>query len=348
MLLPIGRLAVLRSVSSEQYITALAFISIAGQLGPLFGPTLGGFLVQAVAWHWIFLINVPIGLVGLLAVRRYLPSGQLDNVPPFDLIGCGLLSLCMAAFSLGLDAPHVEHRALLAIGLFALSALSALLYVFHAKRRKNPLFRLGLFFEPNFTLGLVGNLVCRIGCAAVPFLLPLMMQLQLGYSPLRSGLMMLPAAIAGTIAKPWIGPMVRRFGYDSFLMINTVIVGLAIVSFAAISPGWPLAVEIVQLAVFGAANSMQYAAMNSVTLKGLTPSDAGAGNSLFSMVQTLAIGLGVTIGGGMVGLLSDHLEATGTAFQLTFALLGVITLLSAWVFRKMDATLLNTGARPTR
>ncbi|WP_420223408.1 MFS transporter [Pigmentiphaga litoralis] len=212
MLLPIGRLAVLRSVSSEQYITALSFISIAGQVGPLFGPTLGGFLVQAVSWHWIFLINVPIGIVGLLAVRRYLKSDALPEPLPFDIVGCVLLSVCMVAFSLAMDAPPDAQRALWwTVGL-GISALSALLFVAHAKRRPHPLFRLGLFREPNFSVGLIGNLVCRIGCAAVPFLLPLLMQLQLGYSPLQSGLMMLPAAIAGVIAKPCIGPWCAASG----------------------------------------------------------------------------------------------------------------------------------------
>src|SRR6202000_979733 len=105
MRLPIGRLAVLRSVSGEQYVSALAFISIAGQLGPIAGPTLGGYFVQAITWHWIFLINVPLGAVGLYAVQRYLPSHGEAKAPPFDFIGCGLLSLCMIAFSLAVDAP---------------------------------------------------------------------------------------------------------------------------------------------------------------------------------------------------------------------------------------------------
>jgi predicted MFS family arabinose efflux permease len=171
----------------------------------------------------------------------------------------------------------------------------------------------------------------------VPFLLPLLLQVRLGYSPLHAGMLLLPAAIAGTIAKPWIAPLVKRFGYDRFLLVNTAIVGMSIVSFALITPGWPLAASIVQLAVFGASNSMQFAAMNSVTLKGLRKEDAGSGNSLFSMVQMLAIGLGVTIGGTMVNVFkSEAGMATNASFQITFVIVGLITLVSAWVFRKMD------------
>src|SRR6202789_3228134 len=261
MLLPIGRLAVLRSVSSEQYVSALAFISIAGQLGPIAGPTLGGWFVEAITWHWIFLINVPIGAVGLFAVNRYLPRSSTSAAPPFDFFGCALLSLCMIAFSLAVETPVQTHRAAWAGGLFVLGLASALAYVPYAKRRANPLFKLKLFSEPNFSVGLIGNLVCRVGSSAVPFLVPLLLQLQLGYSPLHSGLMMLPAALAGTLAKRWIAPLVRRYGYDTFLLVNTVIVGSAIVSFALISRGTPLVIEAAILAVFGAANSMQFAAM---------------------------------------------------------------------------------------
>ncbi|HZZ13698.1 MAG TPA: DHA2 family efflux MFS transporter permease subunit [Paraburkholderia sp.] len=336
MLLPIGRLAVLRSVSGEQYVAALAFISIAGQLGPIAGPTLGGWFVQSATWHWIFLINVPIGAIGLYAVQRFLPSHGEAQAPPFDFVGCGLLSLCMIAFSLAIDAPADTHRAAWSAGLFALAAVSALAYIPHAKRRRNPLFKLSLFGEPNFTVGLIGNLVCRVGSSAVPFLVPLLLQLQLGYSPLHSGLMMLPAAIAGTISKRWIAPLVRHYGYDTFLLVNTIIVGSSIVGFALISRGTPLIVEIAILAVFGAANSMQFAAMNSVTLKGLSHEDAGSGNSLFSMVQMLAIGLGVSIGGGLVNLFSAQWGSAALGFRLSFVCVGVITLISAWVFRHLD------------
>ena len=218
-----------------------------------------------------------------------------------------------------------------------MSAVAALAYIPHARRRRNPLFQLALFSEPNFSVGLVGNLLCRIGSSAVPFLLPLLMQLELGYTPLHSGLMMLPAAFAGTAAKGWIAPLVKRYGYDAFLLVNTLLVGASIVAFALFSPGTPLVVEIAILAVFGACNSMQFAAMNSVTLKGLSIKDAGSGNSLFSMVQMLAIGLGVSIGGGLVQVFEAQSGSAALGFRLSFVCVGVITLLSALVFRRLDA-----------
>ena len=349
MLLPIGRLAVLRAVSGEEYVAALALISVSGQVGPIVGPTLGGWFVQAFSWHWIFLINVPIGVVGLLAVLRYLPRATDVEAPPFDVAGCALLSLCMIAFSLAVDVPFRSHRAAWSVGLFVLSFVTALSYIPYARWRRNPLFRLELFRQPNFSVGLIGNLLCRVGSSAVPFLVPLLLQLELGYSPLRSGIMMLPAAVSGAIAKRWIAPLVRRYGYDMFLLVNTLIVGGSIAAFALISPGTPIIVEIVVLVIFGTSNSMQFAAMNGVTLKDLSREDAGSGNSLFSMVQMLAMGLGVSIGGALVSVVSHHWGSVALGFRVSFACVGTVTLVSALIFRRIEDTpAAVASARPVK
>ncbi|MBJ9655546.1 DHA2 family efflux MFS transporter permease subunit [Burkholderia multivorans] len=336
MLLPIGRLAVLRRVPGEQYVSALAFVSIAAQLGPIVGPTLGGWLTQAISWHWVFIVNVPVGAIGLVAVQRFLPHDQATQPPPFDFIGCALLSVAMVALSLAIDPPMATQRGAWATGLAVIGLASALAYLPHARRRAQPLFRLGLFREPNFGAGLLGNLLCRIGTSALPFMLPLLMQVQLGYTPLQSGMMMLPAAIAGVIAKRWIAPLVRRFGYAAFLVANTGIVGSAIAGFALVSARPAPALEIALLVVFGAANSMQFAAMNSVTLKGLSHADAASGNSLFTMMQMLAMGLGVSIGGGLINLFAARLGSTASGFMLAFVCMGAVTLLSSLVFRRID------------
>jgi len=335
MLMPIGRLAVLRRVSGEQYVAALAMISVAGQVGPLLGPTLGGWFAEALSWHWVFLINLPIGVAGMLAVRHFLQDDALPTVEPFDFIGCGLLSLCMVSFSLGVDTPVATHRGVWALGLIALSVASALAYIPYAKARAHPIFNLSLFREPNFSVGLIGNLVCRVGSSSVPFLLPLLFQLQLGYTPFHSGLMMLPTAIAGILAKRCIAPLIKRYGYSTFLLVNTLIVGGSIVAFAIITNSTPLVISVFILAVFGASNSMQFAAMNSVTLKSLPASEAGSGNSLFSMVQTLAIGLGVSTSSSLVRIFSGALDSTSDGFRVSFAIVGTITLLSALVFRRV-------------
>ncbi|WP_431825147.1 multidrug transporter subunit MdtD [Burkholderia sp. F1] len=335
MLLPIGRLSVLRGVPGEQYVSALAFVSIGGQLGPIFGPTLGGWLSEAVSWHWIFLINAPVGAVGFVAVQRYLRHDHATQPPPFDFIGCALLSAAMILLSLAVDPPAQAHHAAWSAGCAALGVAAALAYLPYARRRARPLFRLALFHEPNFGAGLLGNLLCRIGSSAVPFMLPLLMQVQLGYTPMRSGLMLLPAAIAGVLAKNRIAPLVKRYGYPAFLVVNTVIIGVTIAGFALVSGQSSPLLEGALLVVFGAANSMQFAAMNSVTLKDLSHADAASGNSLFTMMQMLAMGLGVSIGGGLVNLFAARLGSAASGFMLAFVCVGAITLLSAFVFRRI-------------
>ena len=162
------------------------------------------------------------------------------------------------------------------------------------------------------------------------------MQLQLGFTPLHSGLMLLPAALTGIVAKRWIATLVKHYGYRGFLLVNTLVVGSAIMAFSLIDAGTPLVITLVVLAVFGAANSMRFAAMNSVTLKDLSHSDAGSGNSLFSMVQMLAMGLGVSIGGGIVHVLSVR-YSSAMGFRLVFICVGLVTLFSALVFRLLES-----------
>jgi hypothetical protein len=148
----------------------------------------------------------------------------------------------MFACSLAIDVPMQTHRAAWSASLFVVGLGSALTYISYARRTSHPLFKLALFSEPNFSVGLIGNLVCRIGSSAVPFLVPLLLQLQLGYTPLHSGLMMLPAALAGTVAKRWIAPLIQRYGYETFLLVNTVIVGGSIVAFALFSTATPIVI----------------------------------------------------------------------------------------------------------
>ncbi|AOJ69623.1 MULTISPECIES: DHA2 family efflux MFS transporter permease subunit [Burkholderia] len=336
MLLPIGRLAVLRGVPGDEYVAALAFVSIFGQIGPILGPTLGGWLTQSMSWYWVFLVNLPICAVGLVAVRRYMPRDEPIDPPPFDYTGYTLLSSAMIVGSLAIDALSDGGYTDWTLGVTAIAAAAAIMYVAHARRRANPLFRLELFREPNFAVGLAGNLVSRIGIGATPFLLPLMMQLEFGYSPLRSGLMLVPAAIAGVIAKPWIAPLVRRYGYRTFLFVNTLIVGAVIALFAAIGPDTPLVAEMALIAIFGAINSIQIAAMNSVTLKGLPHRDAASGNSLYSMVQMLSMGLGASVGSGLTSLFGEQTGSSLLGFKLSFVCVGVVTLVSAAIFRRIQ------------
>lgn len=342
LLLPVGRLVVLRTFPREQFLQAMSFVAIPGLIGPLIGPTLGGWLVEVASWHWIFLINVPVGLAGWLATLRYMPGQAAAQVARFDLAGYLMLAFGMVALSLALDglaSLGLRQASVLVLMIFGLAALAA--YWLHAARRPDPLFSPHLFSVPTLRIGLLGNLFSRLGSSCMPFLVPLLLQVTMGYSPLHAGLMMLPVAVAGMSMKRFTTPLITRFGYRRVLVTNTLLVGLAMANFALAAPSQSLWVHGLQLAVFGAVNPLQFTAMNTVTLKDLEHGTASSGNSLLSMVQMLAMGMGVAAAGGVLAAFTDFYQAapdhqTLLAFQATFACMGLITVASAAIFWQLS------------
>lgn len=343
MLLPVGRLAVLRVVPRKEFLAAMSFVTLPGLIGPLVGPTLGGWLAQAVSWHWIFLINVPLGIVGGIAALRLMPDLR-EPVSRFDLLGYLLLAFGMVTISLSLDAlsdrrPH--HAVVLLLLVFGLAGLAA--YWLHAARSERPLFPLALFKVHTFGVGLLGNLFSRIGSAGMPYLIPLLLQVAIGYSPIKAGMMMIPAAIAGMFSKRIVVPLVHRLGYRRVLVGNTVLVGLAMASFALVGPETPWYLLGLQFAGFGAVNSLQFTAMNTLALRDLDDELASSGNSLLSMVMMLAMSMGVAIAGGLLGAFGGASIDPGRgdalwAFRWSFVCVGLVTMASAAIFAQLEPT----------
>jgi EmrB/QacA subfamily drug resistance transporter len=340
MLLPVGRLAVLRAYPRERLLQAMSVVAIPGLVGPLVGPTLGGWLVEIASWHWIFLINIPIGLAGCAATAVYMPAERVPQIPPFDLAGYLLLATGMLATSFALDGLSelsFQHATVLILLIFGLVSLVA--YWLRAAQQPQPLFPPRIFATHTFSIGLLGNLFARLGSGSMPFLVPLLLQVSLGYTPFHAGMMMLPVSAAAMVSKQIVTPLITRVGYRKILVVNTTLVGIAMASFALISPTQPLWLMISQLAFFGFVNSIQFTAMNTVTLKDLEGSEASSGNSLLSMVQMLSMSLGVAAAGG---LLATFLEAHGSgrelfAFHSTFICVGLMTAASAWIFWQLSA-----------
>ena len=338
LLLPVGRLAVMRQVPREQFLAAMSFVAIPGMVGPLVGPTLGGWLVQVASWHWIFLINVPVALAGWFATVRHMPEGRGQPAGRFDLGGYLMLAFGMVAISLALDGLAdlgLRQATVLVLMIFGLASLAA--YWLHAMRRPEPLFSPTLFHVPTLSIGLIGNLFARLGSSCMPFLIPLLLQVSLGYSPFDAGLMMVPVAAAGMLSKQLATTLVRRAGYRKVLVANTVLVGLAMASFAVTAPEVPGWLRVLQLALFGAVNSLQFTVMNTVTLKDLSAVQASSGNSLLSMVQMLAMSMGVAAASAVLAAFYGYFEASGAqrtleAFHATFATMGLITIASAGIF----------------
>ena len=341
MLLPVGRLAVLRAVPRGSFLAAMSFVTVPGLVGPLIGPALGGWLSDVASWHWIFLINLPLGVVGGIAALKWMPDLRAP-VSRFDAAGYGLPAFGMIAVSLSIDAlsGHAPRQAALVVLLVAgLAALVA--YWLHAARASAPLFPLTLFRTRTFSIGLLGNMFARLGSSGMPYMIPLLLQVALGFPATQAGLMMVPVAIAGMFSKRIVVPLVQRFGYRNVLLVNTVLTGLTMASFALVDAGQPLWLHLLQFAVFGAVNSLQFTAMNTLALRDLGGSEASAGNSLLSMVMMLAMSLGVATAGGLLGAFGGEPAGTApmlSAFRWTFVCLGALTMASAAIFAQLGPT----------
>jgi len=336
MLLPVGRLAVLRAYPRDEFLKAMSFVAIPGLIGPLIGPTLGGWLSEAASWHWIFLINIPIGTLGLVATVRYMSDSAPRVRERFDAAGYLLVALGMATISLALEGiGNVRMGGAIALILLVFGLASLAAYWLHATRAETPLFSPGLFRVRTYSIGLLGALFARLGISSMPFLLPLALQVSLGFSPLQAGMAMIPVTIAALTMKRMVTSLVGCFGYRNVLITNTLLVGTMIASFALMTPEQPVWLRILQFFSLGAVNSLQFTTMNTVTLKDLGPQQASSGNGLMSVVQMLAMSLGVAAAAALLSNFSATEAAQQDAlhaFRATFVCVGIMTCASAAIF----------------
>ncbi|MDG0817245.1 multidrug transporter subunit MdtD [Bdellovibrio svalbardensis] len=353
MMMPVGRLAVLRAFPNEGFLRAISFVTIPALIGPLIGPTLGGWLVQFASWHWIFLINIPVGILGCIATYIYMPDSRGPERRHFDIPGFLMLSSSMVCISFALDGLSelgFQQATVMMLLIFGLASLCA--YWLHARKSTEPLFSLQLFGSQSYTIGLMGNLFARIGSSSMPFLIPLLLQVSLKFTPFEAGMTMIPVALAGIFAKRLATPLILRLGYRNVLVGNTLCVGLAMASFSLFSlsqPGW---LRLIQLLFFGTVNSIQFTAMNTLTLKDLETKLASSGNSLFSMIQMLAMSFAVAAAGALLSTFAGHYGFSDEgayalqAFKATFICMGVITCSSAWIFWQLPPDLKDSSTEP--
>ncbi len=334
-LLPVGRLAMLRIIPREQFLSAMSTMSLAGLLGPLMGPILGGWLVEYASWHWIFLINVPIGLLGILVTFKAMPNVTEASVKTFDFSGFILLAIAMIGMALGIEniASH-EISKTLSISLLLAGLLSALTYAYHSHTHQNALFRSRLFKNKVYLIGVLGNFFARFGSNAVPFILPLMLQIAFKMEPFMTGVMLTPIVLGSLFSKPIIRPILQRIGYRSILIVNTLLVGLCIASFAMHTADTPTWVRALHFFVFGVINSLQFVTMNTFTLKDLAQQDASSGNSFLSMIMMLSMSIGIAIAGSMLNAFTAYFGQVEMikAFHYTLIFLGMINIVTILIF----------------
>lgn len=342
MMVPVGRLTVMKIVPREQYMAAMTFVTLPGQIGPLMGPALGGFLVQYASWHWIFLINIPVGIVGAIATLLLMPNYQMQT-RRFDLSGFILLAIGMASLTLALDGHKGMGLSGSAIaGPVALGVAALLRYVWHAYGNSRALFSLRLLRTPTYKIGLLASLLGRIGSGMLPFMTPLFLQVGMGFTPFHAGLMMIPMIIGSMGMKRIVVQVVNRFGYRNVLVAATLLLALVSLSFLlAAMLGWLWLLPVV-LFFRGMINSLRFSAMNTLTLKDLPDRLASSGNSLLSMVMQLSMSLGVSVAGILIGSFAHHCvvadsPAIHSAFIYSYCCMALIIALPALAFARVPA-----------
>lgn len=340
MMVPVGRLTVMKIVPRAQYMAAMTFVTLPGQVGPLLGPALGGILVEYASWHWIFLINLPVGIVGAIATLMLMPNYTLQT-RRFDLSGFLLLAAGMALLTIALDGSKETGMTHFALGALVLCGIAAiLLYLNHARNNPRALFSLTLFHTPTFSLGLLGSFAGRIGSGMLPFMTPVFLQIGLGFSPFHAGLMMIPMVLGSMGMKRIVVQVVNRFGYRRVLVCTTLgLAGVTLLFMSAALLGWYYVLPFVLL-LQGMINSTRFSSMNTLTLKDLPDELASSGNSLLSMIMQLSMSIGVTVAGLLLGMFGQqHVTAdsgaTHTVFIYTWLCMAVIIALPAVIFARV-------------
>lgn len=338
LLLPVGRLAMLKVIPRTQFLAAMSLMSLAGLIGPMIGPTLGGWIVEVYTWNWIFLINIPMGILGVLMTIKAMPNVTEPTVQKFDLRGFIFLVVGMVCLSLGVENfADPRYSTLSSIVLVIVGLIGSGIYAFHAHTHENALFRSRLFKYKIYSIGILGNFFARLGGNSIPFLLPLMLQIAFGFSPLVTGILMIPTVMGSLVSKPMIRPLIQKFGYRNVLLVNTVLVGACIVSFALSNADTPIWLRTIHFLIFGILNSIQFVAMNTLTLKDLPQQDASSGNSFLSMIMMLSMSIGVALAGTLVNIFEARLGAAfiTSAFHYTLICLGFINVITAVIFWKI-------------
>lgn len=345
MMVPVGRIILLRKVPKDELLKAMAFLSLPALLGPLIGPPVGGFLVTYASWHWIFLINVPVGLLGILLVRHYIRDDFPRSDVRLDWAGFILSGISIASLVMGFEA--IGHRSLPPLhlgGLIALGLVCGLLYVWHAKRAANPIIDLSLLKVPTFAIATLGGNLCRFGIGATPFLLAIMLQVGFGLSALAAGLITFTGAAGALLMKLVAAPIIQRFGFKRVLAVNAVITGAFIALCALFKADTPVWLMMAILVAGGFFRSLQFTAVNTLTYADLDSRAMSRASSFSAMAQQLGISLGVATAAVVMNLSMQWRGAVEPALIDViwgFIAIGAITAISTLSFLRLPS---NAGA----
>ncbi len=340
MMVPVGRLTIVRTFAKSELVRAMSAVAIPGLVGPMLGPVAGGLIVGYFHWRVIFFVNIPIGLIGLWMVYRHLPDYREES-DPLDVVGLilfgsgvGLLSYVLEVFG----EHTLSSREILALLALAVSLLAG--YGLHSSKTAFPLLSLALFRIRTFRSAVSGSFFTRLGIGGIPFILPLLYQVGLGFTPIQSGLMMMPQAIAAMSLKATMPGILARFGYRNVLVLNTLILGAQILLFATIGSTTPVWLIAGQLFCFGFFSSLQYTSMNTLVYADVTEEQTSKASSIASTMQQMSISFGVASASLVTAFfIPDRFHANGQemihGIHRAFYVLGGLTILSTAIFREL-------------
>jgi EmrB/QacA subfamily drug resistance transporter len=342
MMVPVGRLTLVRTFAKSDLLRTMSFVSIPALVAPMLGPIAGGLIVGYLHWRFIFFLNIPIGLAGLILVYLHLPDYRADKTHPLDVVGLILFGsgIALLSYVLEIFGEHALSAAEMS-GLLAVSFVLLAGYAIHARTLSFPLLQLKLFGIRTFRAAVSGSFFTRLGIGGVPFLLPLLYQVGLGFTPIESGLLVMPQAIAAMSMKTLMPGLLRRVGYRGVLISNTLILGVLLMAFATIGLRTPAWVIVLQAFFYGAFTSLQYTSMSTLVYADIEKEDTSSASSIASTMQQMSISFGVAAAGLATALFvpsnqSNPPEMIHGIHEALIAL-GILTIVSTIVFRSLKA-----------
>ena len=349
MMTPVGRLVLVRSVDRRELINAMVWVTLPALIGPLIGPALGGFITTYISWHWIFLINIPIGLIGIVLATIFIEDVRAESPDPFDplgavLAGLGIGGLVFGGSLLGLNFLPTG----VVVGLIVLGAASAYAYVLHARRTPAPVLDLSLLAIPTMRAAVVGGFIYRSGIGAMPFLLPLLLQLGFDLTAFQSGLITLSNVVGAMGMKTVIPIILRRFGFRRVLVVNALVSATLVATCATFTPGVSFAWIVGVLIVGGFFRSLEFTSLNTIAYAEVDNRRMSRATSLVAVAQQVSISVGVAIGALAVDLTlwaRGHATITAADFQPAYLTIAVIAACGFFIFARLPA---DAGAELAR
>jgi EmrB/QacA subfamily drug resistance transporter len=339
MMTPVGRLVLLRTIDKSALVNAMAWVTVPALVGPVIGPPLGGFITTYFTWHWIFLINIPIGVLGIFMALRHIDPIKSEDPERFDLYGLVLAGIGLGGIAFGLSIAGLNLVPWAAvIGLIGVGSISMTLYVIHARRTASPVLDFTLLRLPTMRASIIGGFMFRLGIGSLPFLLPLLLQVGFGLTPFNSGLVTFSSAAGAMGMKTLAARLIRTFGFRNIMVINAVVSSAFLAACALFTITTPLLLIMILLVVGGFFRSLQFTAINTLAYAEVEPERMSRATTLVSVNQQLAVSAGVAVGAFSVDatMWVHHVDQlSASAFAPGFIVVSIISTLSAYFFWEM-------------